>query len=90
MFLIPILILAGGAIWFAAAKASNTTATPQVSAASLQAQQQAADFITQSRALGLSTAQIQDAWAQNLSPQAYYTAYVLPQQQQVSGWGSWG
>lgn len=94
MFLIPLLILAGGAVWFAVAKATNTTATPATSAATIMAQQQAADFITQARGIGLSTAQIQDAWAQNLSPQAYYAAYVAPApaapDSTASGWGQWG
>ena len=72
MFLIPLLILAGGAIWFATAKATNTTATQPIDPAVAQAQAAAAtNFIAQGRALGLSTAQISDAWDLGLSPQEY-------------------
>ena len=72
MFLVPILILAGGAIWLAAAKATSSAPAQQVNVAQTSAQAQAAnDFIAQARALGMSTAQIQDAWAQGMTPQQY-------------------
>lgn len=101
MFLIPLLILAGGAIWFASAKASNATSS-QPTAAAVQAQvqqQEAATFIAQSRALGMSTAQIQDAWSQGVSPQAYAASlqpqYDQPDSATASGitngvWSGWG
>jgi hypothetical protein len=77
VFLIPLLVLVGGAIWMATAKATNTTPTPAPNVADLQAQAAEANaFIAQGRALGLSTAQIQDAWATGLSPQEYSDGVV--------------
>jgi hypothetical protein len=102
MFLIPLLILAGGAIWFAAAKATNAPSS-QPTAAAVQAQvqqQEAAAFIAQSRALGMSTAQIADAWNQGVSPQAYVASLQTVSQPDstvatASGitngvWSGWG
>jgi hypothetical protein len=72
VFLIPILVLAGGAIWLAVAKSTNTTPAQQVNVAQTTADAQTAnDFIAQARALGMSTSQIQDAWAHGMSPQQY-------------------
>jgi hypothetical protein len=80
MFLIPLLILAGGAIWLATAKASSAPSPTQVNVQQTQAQAAAANaFIAQGRALGLSTAQIADAWAVGLSPEEY-AAGVAPYQ----------
>jgi hypothetical protein len=77
VFLIPLLVLVGGALWMATAKATNTTPTAPVNVADLQGQAgQANAFIAQGRALGLSTAQIQDAWATGLSPQEYVDGVV--------------
>jgi hypothetical protein len=83
MFLIPILILAGGAIWLAAAKATSSTPAQQVNVAQTSADAaNATAFVAQARALGLSAAQIQDAWDLGLSPQEY-AAGIAP----YSGYG---
>jgi hypothetical protein len=80
MFLIPIFVLLGGAVWLAVAKAQSSppppTTNPQLIAA--QAAQANAD-IAQGQALGLTTAQIADAWSLGLSPQEYYEDIVQPQ-----------
>lgn len=78
MFLIPLLILAGGALWLGIAKAQNSPPQAQPNVQTIE-QQQANAFVAQARALGLSAAQIQDAWATGLTPQEY-AAGVAPYQ----------